>query len=84
MLITLVLVAFCFCIVRGFEEEDSLENLHSVLICLTKKRSVKEPVSVVLLNYLCALFYILFSERRPSTLVQILNIFSKGNDFERI
>ena len=24
----------CFCIVRGFEEEDSQENVHSVLFCL--------------------------------------------------
>ena len=29
-----------FCIVRGFEDEDSLENLHSVLFCLIKKRSL--------------------------------------------
>ena len=33
-------VFVCFCIVRGFEEEDSLENLHSVLFRLIKKRSV--------------------------------------------
>ena len=31
---------FVFCSVRCFEEEDSLENLHSVLFCLIKKRSV--------------------------------------------
>ena len=32
----------CFCIVRVFEieEEDSVQNLHSVLFCLTKKHSV--------------------------------------------
>ena len=30
----------CFCSVHGFEEEDSLENLHSVLFCLIEKRSV--------------------------------------------
>ena len=30
----------CFCIVCGFEEEDSLKKLCSVLFCLIKKRSV--------------------------------------------
>ena len=30
----------CFCIVRGSEEEDFRENLHSVFFCLIKKRSV--------------------------------------------
>ena len=34
----------CVCIVRGFEEEDSLETLHSVLFCLIKKRSVEPYV----------------------------------------
>ena len=29
----------CFCIVRSFEREDSLENVQSVLICLIEKRS---------------------------------------------
>ena len=29
----------CFCIVRGFEEEVSIKNLHSVLLCLMKKHS---------------------------------------------
>ena len=24
----------CVCIVRGFEEDDSLENVHSVLFCI--------------------------------------------------
>ena len=28
------------CSVRGFEEEHSLENLHSVMFCLIQKRSV--------------------------------------------
>ena len=32
--------SYRFCIVLGFEDEDSLENLHSVLFCPTKKRSV--------------------------------------------
>ena len=35
----------CFCIVRGFEEKDSLENLHSVLFCSIKKRSKPEILS---------------------------------------
>ena len=30
----------CFCMVCGFEEEDSLENLHFVFFRLIKKRSV--------------------------------------------
>ena len=31
---------FFYFIVRGFEEEDSLENLHSVLFCVIKQFSV--------------------------------------------
>ena len=34
----------CVGIVRGFEEEDFLANLHSVLFCLIKKRSVEPYV----------------------------------------
>ena len=30
----------CFCIVRDFEEKDSLKKSHSVLFCLIRKRSV--------------------------------------------
>ncbi len=30
----------CFCIVRSFEKEDSLENVHSVLFWLITKRFV--------------------------------------------
>ena len=29
----------CFCIICGFEEEDSLENVHGVSLCVIKKRS---------------------------------------------
>ena len=29
-------VIFCFCIVRGFEGEDALENFHFLLFCLIK------------------------------------------------
>ena len=29
----------CFCLVRRFEEKDSLENVHTVLYCIIKKRS---------------------------------------------
>ena len=29
-----------FCIVHGFEDEDSLQNSHSVLFCLIKKHFV--------------------------------------------
>ena len=35
-----------FCIVCGFEEEDSLENLHFVLFC---------PIKSVLFNLVCVL-----------------------------
>ena len=38
----------CFCIVHGFEEEDPLENLHSVLFCLTEI-----IMKSVLFNLLC-------------------------------
>ena len=31
----------CVCVVCGFEGEDSLEHLHSVLFCLIKKYSVE-------------------------------------------
>ena len=34
------MVHVSFCIVHGFEEEDSLRNLHCVLFCLIKKRPV--------------------------------------------
>ena len=47
----------CFCIVDGFEKEDSLENLHSVLFRLIKKRSVQP--------FAC---FWSFSERRQSAL----------------
>ena len=30
----------CVCVVRGFEDEASLENLHSVFFCLITKRSL--------------------------------------------
>ena len=39
---------FVFAFVCNFEEEDSLENLHSVLFCLIKKRSVQPFLSVTL------------------------------------
>ena len=44
----------CFCIVRSFEKEDSLENLH----CLVRLKSVP-------FNLLCGFFYLFFffSER---------------------
>ena len=29
-----------YCIVRGFEEEDSLENVQTILFCILRKRCV--------------------------------------------
>ena len=34
----------CFCIVRGFYLKDFFEHLHSVLVCLIKRRSFKPSV----------------------------------------
>ena len=34
----------CFCVVRGFEEENSLENLRYALFCLIEKRSIESFV----------------------------------------